>query len=63
MPREVSPNKLSKSDKRRIEHVRERLRNQGVSEDEATKRAVDEVTTGGHSGRGGGKNSASDHHR
>lgn len=60
MPREISPNKLNERDKRKIDHVRERLRKQGVGEDEAMKRAVDEVTSGDHSGRGGGRNAARD---
>ena len=60
MAKDISPNKLSKRDKRRVDHVRDRLRHQGVGEDEAMKRAVREVVSGDHSGRGGGSNSASD---
>jgi hypothetical protein len=60
MAREISPNKLNKRDKRQIENVRERLRAEGVGEDEATKMAVDEVTRQEHSGRGGGRNSGAE---
>jgi hypothetical protein len=55
MANNVSPNKLNDRDRRRVENIRDRLQAQGVGEDEATKRAVEEVVAGGHSGQGGGK--------
>ncbi len=55
----IKPNKLNDRDKRRIESIRERLRAQGVGEDEATKRAVAEVRVSLKSGpstaAGGGR--------
>jgi hypothetical protein len=45
-------------DKRRIESTRERLRAQGVGEDEATRQVIEEVASDQHSGAGGGSHSA-----
>lgn len=53
----AKPNKLSAKDQRQIENRRSRLRSQGVGEDDATKQAIDEVTSEGLSGQGGGKSS------
>lgn len=58
MGQQVSPNKLNARDQRQVENIRDRLRSQGVGEDEATKRAIDQVVAGEHSGAGGGSNAA-----
>ena len=55
---DVSPNKLSDSQKKQIEQVRERLQQQGLGRDEAEKRAIREVTANTESGQGGGTNAA-----
>jgi hypothetical protein len=51
---EVKPNKLNDKDKRRMENVRDELRKQGVGEDDATRRAREQVIAEGTSGKGGG---------
>ena len=54
MKDEVKPNKLNDKDKRKIESVRSRLREQGVGEDDATRQAREKVIAEGTSGKGGG---------
>lgn len=58
MARTSASNKLNRRDQRRIENIRERLRAQGIGEDEATRRAIEEVAKRHHSGTGGGRHSA-----
>ena len=58
MAKQISPNKLNDRDKRRIKSIRERLRSQGVGEDEATRQAIEEVVRESHSGAGGGSGAA-----
>lgn len=60
MAKNIQPNKLNDRDKRRMENIRTRLRRQGVGEDEAAKRAFEEVLNEGASGAGGGSRGAGD---
>ena len=54
MADDISPNKLSERDKRRIENIRSRLRAQNIGEDEATQLATEQVVDELNSGKGGG---------
>lgn len=58
MPEEIKPNKLNDRDRRRMENIRDRLRSQNVGEDEATRRALEEVVQEVGSGKGGGRRAA-----
>ena len=58
MAQSIQPNKLNAQDRRRRESIRERLRSQGVGEDEATRQAMEEVLAEAQSGKGGGSNAA-----
>lgn len=59
MATKESANKMSKSDKRRGENIRTRLRNANVGEDLSTRVAQSELKKK-PSGRGGGKNSGAE---
>ena len=59
----TTPNKLHKRDKRRMENRRDRMREQGIGEDDATRRATREIDKEMHSGKGGGSNSAGEKQR
>lgn len=58
MAKNISPNKLSDREKRRMESIRSRLRAQNVGEDEATRLAIEQVKQEMSSGEGGGRNAA-----
>lgn len=57
MSKNISPNKLSDSDRKRAESIRERLIKDGIGEDEAWHRAIELAVEEGHSGSEGGRNS------
>jgi hypothetical protein len=57
VPEEISPNKVSDKEKRRAEHIEDKLEKQGMGEDEAEKRALAAAVDEDPSGRGGGKSS------
>lgn len=52
----IDPHKISEKEQRRAARIKERLINQGVGEDEAQKRAIEEAVQELRSGQGGGKN-------
>ena len=57
MAEEISPNKVSDAEKRRAEHIEDKLKKQGVGEDEAEKRALTAAVEEDPRGRGGGHTS------
>lgn len=50
----ISPNKISDKEKRRAEHIQQRLQNQGMGRDEAWHQAIKMAAEEIHSGEGGG---------
>ena len=54
MKEDIKPNKLKDRDKRRMENIRDRLRSQNIDEDEATRRAIQQLQEETESGKGGG---------
>ncbi|MBW3600651.1 MAG: plasmid stabilization protein [Planctomycetes bacterium] len=56
MAQEFDPNKISDKERRRASQIKEKLQRQGVGEDEAAKRAVQQAAEELQSGQGGGKN-------
>jgi len=57
---EVDKNKISDKQKRRAEHIADRLEDHGMGQDEAKKRALEEVAQQPSSG---GHNSGGDSHK
>ena len=57
MANNIPPGKLSARDQRKVNSLCERFQAQGIGEDDATRRAVEEVTKMSHSGAGGGRKS------
>ncbi len=57
MSHDVNVNKIDDKQKREAEHLATKLKHQGVGQDEAHKRALEQVAnepnTGGHNGGGG----------
>ncbi|MFO7904878.1 MAG: hypothetical protein ACQESR_11095 [Planctomycetota bacterium] len=63
MPEEIKPNKLNDRDRRRMENIRDRLRSQNVGEDEATRRALEQLLQEVGSGKGGGHRAGGEPHK
>jgi len=63
----VNVHKIDDKQKREAEHIADKLKHQGVGQDEARKRALEQVAgetnTGGHSGGGGDTPKKADQHR
>ncbi len=66
MSRDVNVNKIDEEQKREAEHLATKLKHQGVGQDEAKKRALEEVAaepnTGGNHGAGDAPKKAAQHH-
>lgn len=63
MPEDIKPNKLNDRDRRRMGNIRDRLRSHNVGEDEATRRALEEVQQEVGSGKGGGHRAGGEPHK
>ncbi len=65
MSHDVNVNKIDEKQKREAEHLATKLKHQGVGQDEARKRALEEVAaepnTGGHNGGGDPPKKAAQH--
>jgi len=57
MAEELSPNKINEKQERRADHIKDKLRKQGVGEDEAEKRALQQAVEEDPGSLGGGSNS------
>ena len=57
MSGEVNPHKIDDKQQRRAEHLKDKFEHQGMGQDEARKRAQEEVA---HEGNTGGGNSGGD---
>jgi len=66
MSHDVNVNKIDDKQKREAEHLATKLKHQGVGQDEAKKRAIEQVAgelnTGGHNGGGGDTPKNADKH-
>ena len=52
----VDPHKISDKERRRVSQIKQTLQNQGIGEDEAEKRALQQAVQELRSGAGGGTN-------
>ena len=66
MSENINPHKIDDKQQRRADHLKDKFEDQGMGQDEARKRALEEVAgdlnTGGHNG-GGDKPKKADAHR
>lgn len=63
MAGEVNKNKFSERQKQRSRRIKDQLRDQGVGEDHAGKRSLEEAAAEMRSGEGGGRNSGGEAHK
>jgi hypothetical protein len=60
MAEEIRKNKIDDDQKRRAEHLKDKLEKQGVGQDEAEKRAMHTAVEEDQGSHGGGKSSGGD---